>query len=122
MRSILVHIHADPCLEPRLQVALDLARAFGGHVTCQQITPFDLVVPGDMYGTIAAEVLPVLRKNDEQLRVELSARLEREDVAWDWRHEDGLAIDTLLRAGALYQDGLVYVVIAEQQRGGLHTE
>ena len=101
MRSILVHIHNDPCLESRLQIALDLARAFGGHLTCLQVTPYDFLVPGDLYGTLAAEMVPVLRKSAEELRQTLTTRLEREDVAWDWREEDGLALDFLLRLGAL---------------------
>ena len=101
MRSILLHIHNDPCLEARLQVALDLARAFGGHLTCLQVTPFDFLVPGDLYGTLAAEMMPVLRKGADELRDEISGRLEQEDVAWDWRQEDGLAIDHLLQESGL---------------------
>jgi nucleotide-binding universal stress UspA family protein len=101
MRSILLHVHNDPCLEARLQVSLDLARAFGGHVSCLQVRPFDFLVPGDFYGTLAAEMVPALREDADKLRQELAGRLEREDVVWDWRQEDGLAIDYLLQASAV---------------------
>ena len=101
MRSILLHIHADPCLEARLQLSLDLARAFGAHLTCLQVIPFDFVVPGDFYGTLAAEMVPVLKKGADELREELAARLRNEDVAWDWRQEEGQAVQSLLQASSL---------------------
>jgi nucleotide-binding universal stress UspA family protein len=101
MRSILLHIHNDPCLEARLQVSLDLARAFGGHLTCVQVVPFAFIMPGDFYGTMAAEIAPVLQKNADELRDTLAGRLEHEDVAWDWLQEDGLAIDYLLEKSSL---------------------
>lgn len=41
MRSILVHIHDDECLEARLQAAFDLAHTFDGHLTCAQAVDFD---------------------------------------------------------------------------------
>ena len=100
MRSILLHVNDDRCLEPRLQVALDLARASGGHLTCLQVTPYEYMVPGDFYGTLAAQMMPALRKEAEELRQALSARLEHEDVAWDWRQEDGLPIDYLIEASS----------------------
>lgn len=97
MRSILLHIHDDDCLEARLQVALDLARSFGGHVTCLQAMPFELGVPGDLYGSMAAQLLPEIREQAEALRQRLEARMASEDVAWDWVQEDGLAAEQLLR-------------------------
>lgn len=97
MRSILLHVHDDDCLEPRLQVALDLARAFDGHLTCLQAMPFELGVPGDLYGTMAAQLLPDIRENADALRQRLEGRMASEDVASDWVQEDSLAADQLLR-------------------------
>jgi nucleotide-binding universal stress UspA family protein len=101
MRSILLHIHDDDCLEARLQVALDLARMFGGHLTCAQAMPFELGVPGDLYGTMAAQMLPDIRKQADAVRERLSRRLAVEDVAWDWIQEDGLAREQMLRCAGL---------------------
>lgn len=88
MRSILVHIHDDRCLEARLQVALDLVRGFDGHMTCLQSMPFDLAITGDLYGDMAAGVLPEMRKLSEELRARLEGRLSKEDVNWDWNLQD----------------------------------
>lgn len=101
MRSILLHIHDDDCLEARLQVALDLARTFEGHLTCAQAVPFAFAVPGDLYGTVAAELLPELREQADALREALQGRLEAEGVAWDWIQEDGAAGAQLLRRASL---------------------
>ena len=88
-------------MEARLQVALDLARALDGHLTCLQPVPFDLGVPGDLYGTMIAELLPVLREAADALRDRLAARLTTEDVSWDWQQEDGPARALLARAEGL---------------------
>ena len=101
MRSILLHIHDDECLDARMQVALDLARAFDAHLTCVQAMPFELGVPGDLYGTMAAELLPDIRLQAEALRERLTSKLAVEDVAWEWIHEDGLAREQLLRRAGL---------------------
>lgn len=101
MRSILLHIQEDDCLEARLQVALDLARALEGHLTCAQAVPFEFAVPGDPYGTLVAQLLPELREQADALRERLQRQLETEDVAWDWIQEDGPAGAQLLRRAGL---------------------
>ncbi len=101
MRSILLHIADDDSLKARTQVALDLARAFGGHLTCLQAVPFEYGVPGDFYGALVAELLPELRKAAARLRGECEERLRAEDVAWSWDQLDGRALEHVLRAGAL---------------------
>ena len=97
MRSILLHIDEDDCLEPRLQVALDLARAFDGHVSCLQAVPYVFGVPGDIYGTMAVELLPEVRETADALQTRLEQQLSGEDVAWDYSQEDGFAPERLLR-------------------------
>jgi nucleotide-binding universal stress UspA family protein len=101
IRSILLHVHDDACMEARLQVALDLARAFDGHVTCLQPVSFDFSVPGDLYGTMVAELIPVIQDAADALRDRISTRLAGEDVAWDWKQEDGPGRQLLMRAEAL---------------------
>ncbi|GAA0280937.1 universal stress protein [Alteraurantiacibacter aestuarii] len=91
MRSILLHIHDDPCLDARIQVAFDLARTFDGHVTCLQVLPYEFGVPGDIYGNMALQLNPILRENAENLATTVKTRLAREDVPWDWVLDDGLA-------------------------------
>lgn len=101
MRSILLHIADDDCLEAKTQVALDLARAFGGHLTCLQAVPYEYGVPGDFYGGFMADLIPVLREAAEKVRQRCETRLAPEDVAWSWDQEDGPAVEHLLRKGAL---------------------
>ncbi|HTM97013.1 MAG TPA: universal stress protein [Croceibacterium sp.] len=97
MRSILLHIDDDACLDARIAVALDLARAFDGHVTCVQAMPFVIGMPGDLYGTIAAQMLPEFRELADKLRARIEAHLIKEDVSWSWVQDDGPAIERLLQ-------------------------
>ena len=97
MRSILLHIDNDDCLEARLQVSLDIAREFAGHLTCLQSVPYEFGVPGDLYGTMAIEMMPQVREAASELQNRMEQRLNREDVAWDYVQEDGFASERLLR-------------------------
>ena len=58
MKSILLHISGDSCMEARLQVALDMARAFDGHITCLQVVNYEIFAPGDFYGSAMAAAIP----------------------------------------------------------------
>ncbi|HVV99363.1 MAG TPA: universal stress protein [Planctomycetaceae bacterium] len=84
MRSILLHVDNDDCLEARFQAALDLARAFEGHLTCAQPIPYGVAASGDFYGTMAAELLTVLEDNADKFRTRVEARLGNEDIPWTW--------------------------------------
>ncbi len=101
MRSILLNVSDDSCLEARLQVTLDLARTFDAHITCLQPIPFDFTVPGDLYGTLAAQLMPEFEADADKLRGRLSERLANEDVTWDWRQERGPVRALLMRTAAL---------------------
>ena len=101
MRSILLHIADDESLEARTQAALDLARAFDGHLSCLQAAPYEYGVPGDFYGGMLADMVPILREAAEKLRKQCESRLAPEDVRWSWDHEDGRAHEHLLRQSSL---------------------
>jgi nucleotide-binding universal stress UspA family protein len=100
MRSILLHIHDDSCLEARLQVALDLARSFGCHLRCIQPIPVDFAAPGDVYGAMVAELVPILRENAQDLQQRIETRLGEESITWDWIAELGSAADWILTHAA----------------------
>lgn len=101
MKSILLHIDHDAALKARLQVALDIARACGGHITCLQAVSYEVFAPGDFYGSAIAAAMPVIKENAEKLRAETEARLANEGVAWDWRFVYGIAPHRLLEASPL---------------------
>ncbi len=91
MRSILLHIHEDDCLEARFQAALDLGRQFGGHLTCVQAIPYEFGVPGDFYGSLAAQMATEFHEQAKRVREQYEARLAKEDVPYDWHISDGAA-------------------------------
>lgn len=101
MKSILLHIDHDKGMQARLQVALDIARAANGHVTCLQALSYDVFAPGDIYGSAIAVAMPAIKDNAEQLRREIEAALEHEGVPWDWRFVYGMAAHRLLEASPL---------------------
>lgn len=91
MTTILLHVQADDGQEARLQSALDLARAFEGHLICAQVTPFDSFVAGDPFGGIYAftDVLESVREQEVAERERIEAQLAREGVSWTWLQVDG---------------------------------
>jgi len=115
MRSIVLHIQDDDCFEARFQAALDIAKAFGGHITCVQAIPFDVMAPGDVFGTGAAQLLPILRENADALRQRVEERLADEDVSWDWV-QDFDAPGHMLMAHAALAD--LIVLGTNEPRGG----
>ena len=98
MKNVLLLVHDDPGQEARLQAALDLTRALGGHLIC-----LDVAVPpflmGDPYGMpIEGQLVEEERAHQAQNRATLQARLAREDVPWTWVDAGGGFADALNRA------------------------
>lgn len=116
MKSILVHIHDDSGQQARLQVALDLTRASGGHLTCLQVTPFSEAVTLDpLGGGYALGVdLAQVREAEVASQQALEARLNLEDVNWDWQHGEGNTATCLLHASRLAD--VVVVTLARGDR------
>lgn len=84
MRSILLHVHEDGCMEARLQAALDLARQFDARLTCVQVAPFEFSIPGDFYGTKAAQLQFEYEQKADEVRRKFEKRIVGEDVRWKW--------------------------------------
>jgi nucleotide-binding universal stress UspA family protein len=101
MKTILLHIDHDRALSARLQVALDIARASNGHITCLQAVSYEVFAPGDIYGSAIAAAMPVIKENAEKLRSQIEKELEHEGVPWDWRFVYGIAQHRLLEASPL---------------------
>lgn len=101
MKSILLHVDHDRGFKARLQVALDLARAINGHITCLQAVSYAVFAPGDIYGSAMAAAIPVIKENAENLRAKIETELEHEGVSWDWRFVYGMAAQRLLEYSPL---------------------
>jgi len=96
MKTLLLYANDDNGLESRLQAALDLARSFGAHISCLQVTPFDAFIMGDPFGGVYAlpAVVEAVRKAEDEHRARIEARLRMEGVSWDWSRFDGSPAQT----------------------------
>ncbi|MCI4592467.1 universal stress protein [Sphingobium sp. BYY-5] len=84
MKNILLLVHDDEGQEARLQAALDLTRALGGHLTCLDVTPYPMIA-GDLYvGFGEAAILSDERESEAKNKTTLTTRLAQEDVSWSW--------------------------------------
>jgi len=92
----------DDGLEARLQAALDLTRTVDGHVLCLQATPHEIDLPGDFFGTEAAEIVVRLQKGAEALRQRIEPQFAAQDVAWSWEVADQSAADALVGHSRLH--------------------
>lgn len=114
MKSILLHVYDDTGFESRLQAALDLARAFEGHITCLHATPFEDYLEVDPW--VAARLPEEFSDKMKALRLELQARIEQrlriEGANWDWMHLDSLISNALIRHSIL--SDVVVVTLAGQ--------
>jgi nucleotide-binding universal stress UspA family protein len=103
IKSILLHAYSDNAFEDRLQVALDICRAFGAHLTCLHVTPYNAYIAFDPLGGMAAQsvIIEGLRTSEAALRSRIEARLASEDVQWDWQSSDGAVASTIIAESAL---------------------
>lgn len=84
MKNVLLLVHDDPGQEARLQAALDLARALGGHLTCLDVALMPVLVDGGYLVPLQVDLLEAERARETENRKALEARLAREDVPWTW--------------------------------------
>lgn len=115
MKSILFNAYADKGHSRRLDLALDLARAFDAHLTLLNAVPYEAAGTIDPYGAAFAAMVPIWREEAKQLREKTKADLGNEGVSWDWVETAGPVSLSLLRHSALAD----LVIIGEREpRGG----
>jgi len=102
MKSLLLHINDDSCMEARMQAALDIARATGAHITCLQAVSYEVFAPGDFYGSAMAAAMPRIKEAAQDLRKRIETDLGNEDASWEWQFFDGMAERRLLEQSALH--------------------
>jgi nucleotide-binding universal stress UspA family protein len=106
MKNILMLVHDDAGQEARLQAALDVARAVGGHLKCLDVTPVT-VIPGDAYGAEGSVMMLEYESQQESAnKKRLQQRLAVEDVPWDWQDMTGV-MDDCIEACATLADLVV---------------
>ena len=91
MTTLILHVQDDPAFESRLQAALDLTRDAQAHLVCVQATPIASYVASDPFGGVfvMGDIVAQLNERDAALRARVEARLQGENVTWNWVHMDG---------------------------------
>ncbi|MCU0946929.1 MAG: universal stress protein [Porphyrobacter sp.] len=84
MKNVMVLVHDDMEQEARLQVALDVVRALGGHLECLDVRDFPPLVFGPYAGGLEAWALAEIDRSQESLHRRLEQRLSAEDVPWSF--------------------------------------
>ncbi len=86
MTTVLLYANDDNGMESRLQVALDVTRAFEGHLDCVQVTPFDAIIMGDPFGGVYAlpNVVAAVQDAEDDHKARIEKRLQVEGASWDW--------------------------------------
>lgn len=83
MKNILLLVHDDSGQDARLQAALDLTRAVGGHLTCLDVVEVPMMV--DTFGGGGEMVLlHDARAREAEHKARVKARLAQEDVSWSF--------------------------------------
>lgn len=106
MKNILFNAAGDKHFPGRLDAALDIARAFGAHLTLLHSVPYETAAIIEPYGAAFATLIPVWREAAEALRDETIADLANESVSWSWIDSAGPIAAAMLREAAL-QDLIV---------------
>lgn len=101
MKNILLLVHDDRGQEARIQSALDLTRALGGHLHCVDLTILPSLIVDDYDGGGGALLLEAERQREGDNKSRLQSRLAREDVPWDWEDVLGNLTTGVLDAAAL---------------------
>ena len=115
MKSILFNAYADTGHSRRLDVALDLARAFDAHLTIVNAMPYEAAGTIDPYGAAFAAMVPIWQEEAKQLKADTEADLENEGVPWNWVDSAGPVSLSLLRHSTLSD----LVILGEKEpRGG----
>ncbi|PTQ11694.1 universal stress protein UspA [Sphingomonas oleivorans] len=101
MKNILLLVHEDAGQEARLQAALDITRALGGHLSCVDVVHIPLLM-GDYYSAAGeAMLLAQERSREAGNRERLEARFAHEGISWDWIDCVGDMADCVTRAAGL---------------------
>ncbi|GGE11996.1 universal stress protein [Polymorphobacter glacialis] len=103
MKTILVPVNNDEGQGARLQAAFDLARAFGGHLTCLQVTPYTAYALGEpsMGAFPVTAMIEAIEQEKRNERTAVEAQLAQEGIGWDWITRDGDAVERVREAARL---------------------
>ena len=103
MKTILLHVYPDGQQDARIQCALDLARIFGSHITCLQVTSLEHFIGADPLGGVYfyGELLAAVREQERAEKDRISTRLRNDGASFDWFQADGDIGRTIIVQSAL---------------------
>lgn len=118
MKTILFLAHDDPGQESRLQCALDLTRAVGGHLDCLDVTQFPVF--GQDYVTTFGDMTAFMDEQDRESAnsAGLRLRLAQEDVSWSLGEVTGDPAEQLVERAALAD----VIVVSTRLPTGAHRD
>jgi nucleotide-binding universal stress UspA family protein len=101
MKNILLLVHDDDGQSARLNTALALTHAIGGHLSCIDVTPTPVYGGNSYAGFGDAILLNDERKSEAKNKERLTHRLAAEDIAWSWTDATGDLASCILDAATL---------------------
>ena len=115
MKSLLLHVQDDSGLETRLQTALDIVRASGGHLTCLHVTPVNAYVGFEPFGGmfVMQDIMKMLDEQETAMAARIEAHLAKEDVSWNYASTTADVSQALISAGSLAD----MIVMSHLRRG-----
>ncbi|WP_397585576.1 universal stress protein [Sphingorhabdus sp.] len=119
MKSVLLHAHYDAAMNSRLQVALDICRLLDAHLTLLHVTPYNAYIGVDPLGGVFAQgaIVADLNARESELHQGILAKLQHEDVRWDWVTMDGDVAESIIAASKLSD-----LVILSQRSNSANSE
>jgi len=103
LKTILVHVQDDATLDSRIEAALSIARASSAHVSCLHVTPIQAYVAFDSLGGVFVmnDVMKAVDEQEASLRTRVEAKLQSEDVSWDYEQQTGDVVASIVSHAAL---------------------
>lgn len=101
MKNILVFIHADSSQEARLQCALDIVRATGGHLNCLDVTSPPMLADDFVRNYSQSIVIQEAVEREQANRARLEPRLVAEGLPYTWEDAIGGIGERLVDSSAL---------------------
>jgi len=84
MKTVLVIVHDDAGQEARLRCAIDVVRAFEGHLVCLDVVRMPVVADGFGLGGASTALILDEREREDSNIERLDPRLANEGVSYEW--------------------------------------
>lgn len=103
MKTILLHVQADPMVGKRVETALAIARAIGAHLEVLHVTSEDAVAAFRSFGGIDADhsAEKAYQDGEDALEAAVRKELANEDVSWDYNRLTGSTAGAIVAKAAL---------------------